>query len=106
MDGAVIFAPVGALVPAALAAVCPGGTVVCGGIHMSDIPSFAYSLLWGERTVTSVANLTRRDAEEFLALAPRVPVRTKVQTFPLAEANEMLDRLRSGDIAGAAVLAP
>ncbi len=106
LDAAIIFAPVGALVPAALAAVRPGGAVVCGGIHMSDIPSFPYNLLWGERTVTSVANLTRRDAEEFLALAPRVPVRTQVQTFPLVEANGVLDRVRRGDITGAAVLAP
>ncbi len=106
LDAAIIFAPVGALIPAALAAVRPGGTVVCGGIHMSDVPSFPYRLLWGERTVTSVANLTRRDGEEFLALAPRVPVRTEVHTFPLAEANEVLARLRRGDMVGAAVLTP
>src|SRR6266481_6297440 len=104
LDAAIIFAPVGALVPAALRAVAKGGTVVCAGIHMSDIPSFPYRLLWGERTVRSVANLTRRDAEEFLAIAPQVPVKTEVQTFPLAEANEALRRLRSGEIQGAAVL--
>ncbi len=96
----------GSLVPAALGAVAKGGIVVCAGIHMSDIPSFPYRLLWGERTVRSVANLTRRDGEEFLALAPRVPVRTEVQTFPLAEANEALRRLREGQIRGAAVLLP
>jgi propanol-preferring alcohol dehydrogenase len=106
LDAAILFAPVGALVPAALRAVAKGGTVVCGGIHMSDIPSFPYDLLWGERTVRSVANLTRRDGDEFLALAPRVPVKTEVQPFPLAEANEALSRLRSGRIRGAAVLVP
>ncbi len=106
LDAAIVFAPVGALVPAALRAVGRGGTVVCAGIHMSDIPSFPYSILWGERTVTSVANLTRRDGEEFLALAPRVPVRTEVERFPLEQANEALDRLRSGRIRGAAVLLP
>jgi alcohol dehydrogenase, propanol-preferring len=104
LDAAILFAPVGALVPLALRAVAKGGVVVCAGIHMSDIPSFAYRLLWGERLVRSVANLTRRDGEEFLALAPRVPVRTTVETFPLAEANEALARLRSGRIHGAAVL--
>ena len=104
LDAAIIFAPAGELIPAALKAVCKGGTVVCGGIHMSDIPSFPYSLLWGERTVRSVANLTRRDGEEFLALAPQVPVRTEVQPFPLTEANEALKRLRNGQIRGAAVL--
>lgn len=104
LDGAIIFAPAGDLVPQALRAVGKGGTVVCGGIHMSDIPSFPYSILWEERSVCSVANLTRRDGEEFLALAPRVPVRTEVQTFPLAEANEALARLRSGKVRGAAVL--
>jgi alcohol dehydrogenase, propanol-preferring len=104
LDAAILYAPVGALVPAALRAVAKGGTVVCAGIHMSDIPSFPYRILWGERTVRSVANLTRRDGEEFLALAPRVPVRTEVQTFPLAEANEALARLRSGQVRGAAVL--
>ncbi len=104
LDAAILFAPVGALVPAALRAVARGGTVVCAGIHMSDIPSFPYELLWGERAVVSVANLTRRDGEEFLALAPRVPVRTEVETFPLSQANEALARLRSGRIRGAAVL--
>jgi propanol-preferring alcohol dehydrogenase len=106
LDAAILFAPVGALVPQALRAVARGGTVVCAGIHMSDIPSFPYRLLWGERTVRSVANLTRRDGEEFLALAPRVPVRTEIETFPLAEANEAVGRLRSGRIRGAAVLLP
>jgi propanol-preferring alcohol dehydrogenase len=105
LDAAILFAPVGSLVPQALQAVAPGGTVVCAGIHMSDIPSFPYRLLWKERTVRSVANLTRRDGEEFLTLAPKVPVRTEVETFPLAEANEALTRLRSGKIRGAAVLA-
>ena len=104
LDAAIIFAPVGALVPTALRAVLKGGTVVCGGIHMSDIPSFPYELLWGERILCSVANVTRRDAEEFLALAPRVPVRTQVEPFPLSEANEALARLRGGRIRGAAVL--
>jgi propanol-preferring alcohol dehydrogenase len=104
LDAAILYAPVGSLVPAALGAVAKGGTVVCAGIYMSDIPSFPYHLLWGERTVRSVANLTRRDGEEFLALAPRVPVRTDVQTFPLAQANEALTRLRAGHIRGAAVL--
>jgi propanol-preferring alcohol dehydrogenase len=106
LDAAILFAPVGALVPAALRAVARGGTVVCAGIHMSDIPSFPYSILWGERAVVSVANLTRRDGDEFLALAPQVPVRTEVETFPLDRANEALDRLRSGRIRGAAVLVP
>jgi propanol-preferring alcohol dehydrogenase len=106
LDAAILFAPVGALVPAALRAVAKGGTVVCAGIHMSDVPSFPYSILWGERTVVSVANLTRRDGEEFLALAPQVPVRTAVATFPLAEANEALARMRTGRIRGAAVLLP
>jgi alcohol dehydrogenase, propanol-preferring len=104
LDAAIIFAPVGELVPQALRVVEKGGTVVCGGIHMSDIPSFPYSVLWQERSICSVANLTRRDAEEFLPLAPRVPVRAKVQTFPLEEANQALARLRSGQINGAAVL--
>jgi propanol-preferring alcohol dehydrogenase len=104
LDAAILYAPVGALVPAALQAVAKGGIVVCAGIHMSDIPSFPYRLLWGERTIRSVANLTRRDGEEFLNLAPHVPVRTEVQTFPLAEANEALSRLRQGHIRGAAVL--
>ena len=106
LDAAIIFAPAGELVPRALAAVRKGGTVVCGGIHMSDIPSFPYSLLWGERVLRSVANLTRRDGEEFLALAPRVPVRTQVTTFPLEAANEALQRLRDGQLSGAAVLLP
>jgi propanol-preferring alcohol dehydrogenase len=104
LDAAILFAPAGELVPQALRAVAKGGTVVCGGIHMSDIPSFPYKILWEERTVCSVANLTRRDGEEFLALAPRVPVRTEVETFPLAEANEALRRLRDGKLRGAAVL--
>jgi alcohol dehydrogenase, propanol-preferring len=106
LDAALIFAPAGELVPAALRAVAKGGTVVCGGIHMSDIPQMPYELLWGERTLRSVANLTRADGEEFLALAPLVPVRTEVETFPLSEANEALDRLRSGRIRGSAVLLP
>jgi propanol-preferring alcohol dehydrogenase len=104
LDAAIIFAPVGALVPAALRAVARGGTVVCAGIHMSDIPSFPYEILWGERSVRSVANLTRRDGQEFLALAPEVPVRTEVVPFTLEEANEALDALRSGHVCGAAVL--
>jgi propanol-preferring alcohol dehydrogenase len=104
LDAAFIFAPVGQLVPQALKAVARGGIVVCGGIHMSDIPSFPYELLWQERTVCSVANLTRHDGEEFLELAPRVPVRTEVETFPLVEANDALARLRTGRLRGAAVL--
>jgi alcohol dehydrogenase, propanol-preferring len=104
LDAAIIFAPAGELVPAALAAVAKGGTVVCAGIHMSDIPAFPYELLWGERVLRSVANLTRRDGEEFLVLAPQVPVRTEVEAFPLEAANEALDRLRAGRIRGAAVL--
>jgi propanol-preferring alcohol dehydrogenase len=104
LDAAIIFAPVGELVPAALRAIGKGGTVVCAGIHMSDVPSFPYELLWGERVVRSVANLTRRDGEDFLAVAPRVPVRTEVEAFPLGAANEALERLRSGRIRGAAVL--
>jgi propanol-preferring alcohol dehydrogenase len=104
LDAAILFAPVGALVPRALAAVDRGGVVVCGGIHMSEIPAFPYELLWGERTVRSVANLTRVDAEEFLALAPRVPVRTEVEPFALEAANEALARLREGKLRGAAVL--
>ena len=104
LDAAIIFAPDGRLVPLALRAVAKGGTVVCGGIHMSDIPSFPYSILWEERSVCSVANLTRLDGENFLALAPRVPVRTAVETFPLTEANETLTRLRTGQLRGAAVL--
>jgi propanol-preferring alcohol dehydrogenase len=104
LDAAIIFAPVGALVPAALAAVRKGGMVVCGGIHMSDIPSFPYNLLWGERSVSSVANLTRMDAAEFMEIAPKVPVRTTTQRFALEQANEALRRLRSGKLQGAAVL--
>jgi propanol-preferring alcohol dehydrogenase len=104
LDAALIFAPVGELVPAALRALSPGGSVVCAGIHMSDIPAFPYELLWHERIVRSVANLTRRDGEEFLEVAPQVPVRTHVETFPLEAANEALDRLRRGQIHGAAVL--
>jgi alcohol dehydrogenase, propanol-preferring len=104
LDAALIFAPVGALVPAALRAVAPGGTVVCAGIHMSDVPAFPYALLWGERVVRSVANLTRRDGEAFLALAPHVPVRARVETFPLEAANVALERLRAGRLTGAAVL--
>ena len=106
LDAAIVFAPVGSLVPAALAAVAKGGSVVCAGIHMSDIPSFPYELLWGERVLRSVANLTRRDGEEFLELASRVPVRTHVEAFPLAQANEALDKLRRGDVRGALVLVP
>jgi propanol-preferring alcohol dehydrogenase len=105
LDAAIIYAPVGALVPAALRALAKGGIVVCGGIHMSDIPSFPYVDLWGERTICSVANLTRRDAEEFLEIAPRVPVRSQTETFPMEEANTALDKLRSGKLNGAAVLA-
>jgi propanol-preferring alcohol dehydrogenase len=104
LDAAIIFAPVGGLVPLALKAVGRGGVVVCGGIHMSEIPAFHYELLWQERSVCTVANLTRRDGEEFFALAPRVPVRTRVETFPLASANEALTRLRRGNLHGAAVL--
>jgi propanol-preferring alcohol dehydrogenase len=106
LDAAIIFAPAGELVPAALRAVAKGGTVVCAGIHMSDIPSFSYDILWGERTLRSVANLTRRDGEELLALAPRVPVRTTVEAFPLEQANEALARLRAGDVEGALVIVP
>jgi alcohol dehydrogenase, propanol-preferring len=104
LDAAIIFAPVGALVPAALRAVARGGRVVCAGIHMSDIPSFPYEILWGERSVISVANLTRQDGLDFLAIAPEVPVRTEVVPFPLEEANEALDALRGGHVRGAAVL--
>jgi alcohol dehydrogenase, propanol-preferring len=106
LDAALIFAPVGALVPLALKAVAKGGSVVCGGIHMSDIPSFPYELLWGERVLRSVANLTRADGVEFLELAPRVPVRTQVETHPLERANEAIERVRSGAVHGAAVLVP
>jgi alcohol dehydrogenase, propanol-preferring len=104
LDAALIFAPVGELVPPALRAVGKGGTVVCGGIHMSDVPALPYELLWGERTLRSVANLTRADGAEFLDLAPQVPVRTQVETHPLEDANEALDRLRTGKVRGAAVL--
>jgi propanol-preferring alcohol dehydrogenase len=106
LDAAIIFAPDGALVPLALDAVVAGGTVVCGGIHMSDIPSFAYELLWHERILRSVANLTREDATEFLALAPLVPVRTRVTTYPLERASDALDDLRSGRLTGAGVVVP
>jgi alcohol dehydrogenase, propanol-preferring len=104
LDAAIIFAPVGALVPAALGALAKGGVVVCGGIHMSDIPSFPYVDLWNERVITSVANLTRRDGEEFLKLAPRVPVKTKIETFRLEEANAALEKFRRGKLDGTAVL--
>jgi propanol-preferring alcohol dehydrogenase len=104
LDAAILFAPVGSLVPAALRATSKGGTVVCAGIHMSDIPAFPYRILWGERRVVSVANLTRTDGAAFLALAPTIPVRTAVETFPLAHANEALERLRAGTLTGAAVL--
>ena len=106
LDAAIIFAPVGALVPAALRAVRPGGTVVCGGIHMSDIPSFPYEILWGERVLRSVANLTRKDAEEFLAFAARQTIRIETVPYPLIDANRALDDLRSGRLSGAAVLIP
>jgi alcohol dehydrogenase, propanol-preferring len=106
LDAAIIFAPDGGLVPLALRAVAPGGSVVCGGIHMSDIPGFAYSELWEERVLRSVANLTRRDGEEFLRLAPEFPVRTHVRTYPLERANEALDDLRAGRFSGAAVVVP
>src|SRR5215831_18005576 len=104
LDAVIVFAPVGALVPASLRAVRKGGAVVCAGIHMSDIPSFPYELLWGERVLRSVANLTREDAEEFLALAPRIPVRTEVESYSLDQANDALERLRDGAVRGAAVL--
>ncbi|MBN1319584.1 MAG: zinc-dependent alcohol dehydrogenase family protein [Thermoleophilia bacterium] len=104
LDAAIIFAPAGELVPLALQAVGKGGVVVCGGIHMSDIPCFPYQMLWGERTLRSVANLTRRDGEEFLALAPRIPVCTEVELFALEETNEAIERLRTGNIRGAAVM--
>jgi alcohol dehydrogenase, propanol-preferring len=106
LDAAIIFAPAGELVPAALRSLARGGTVVCAGIHMSDIPSFPYEILWGERSLRSVANLTRRDGEEFLPLAARVPVRTEVEAFPLERANEALSKLRAGDVRGALVLVP
>src|SRR3954464_6666874 len=106
LDAAIIFAPVGALVPAALRAVAKGGTVVCAGIHMSDIPSFPYEILWGERVVRSVANLTRQDGIEFMRVAPEVPVRTQVEAFPLERANEALDNLRAGRVRGATAIIP
>ena len=104
LDAAIIFAPVGALVPAALRALAKGGIIVCGGIHMSDIPSFPYRDLWEERVISSVANLTRRDGDEFLDIAPRIPIKTKTEVFPLEQANEALNALRDGRIEGAAVL--
>ncbi len=104
MDAAILFAPVGDLVPQALRHTVKGGTVVCAGIHMSNLPEFAYSLLWGERCVRSIANLTRRDGEEFFAIAPQAGVRTEVTRFPLAAANEALQQLRAGQVRGAAVL--
>jgi propanol-preferring alcohol dehydrogenase len=104
LDAAIVFAPVGELVPAALRAVAKGGSVVCAGIHMSDIPSFPYELIWGERVLRSVANLTREDGERFLRLAPEVPVRTETEAYPLERANEVLERLRGGEVRGAAVL--
>jgi alcohol dehydrogenase, propanol-preferring len=106
LDAVLLFAPVGALVPVALRALAKGGTLVCAGIHMSEIPAFSYDLLWNERAIRSVANLTRRDGEEFLALAPRIPIRTEVEVFPLAQANEALARLRGGSLRGTAVLQP
>ena len=106
LDAAIIFAPVGALVPEALSRVSPAGIVVCAGIHMSDIPSFPYALLWQERTIRSVANLTRQDARDFLALAPKVPVRTRAHQYALTDANRALSDLRSGRVTGAAVLVP
>jgi propanol-preferring alcohol dehydrogenase len=106
LDAAIIFAPVGPLVPAALRAIRPGGVVVCGGIHMSDIPAFPYDILWREKRLVSVANLTRGDGEAFLELAPKVPVKTEIETFPMDQANEALRRLREGDLTGAAVLVP
>jgi alcohol dehydrogenase, propanol-preferring len=106
LDAAIIFAPVGALVPAALRALRKGGRLICGGIHMSDIPSFPYSLLWDERNIRSVANLTRADAHEFLTLVPKVPVKTETETFPMSHANKALEHLRAGRVRGAAVLVP
>lgn len=106
LDAAIIFAPVGALIPTALKVLRKGGALVCGGIHMSDVPSMPYSLLWGERSIRSVANLTRRDGTEFLSLAGKIPVRTQIQTFALSEANLALERLRDGQLSGAAVLIP
>lgn len=106
LDAAIIFAPVGSLVPAALRAVAKGGVVVCAGIHMSDIPSFPYSILWGERAVRSVANLTREDGEGLMRIAPKVPIRTHIETYPLEQANLALTKLRAGEVVGAAVLVP
>jgi propanol-preferring alcohol dehydrogenase len=106
LDAAIIFAPLGALVPAALGAIRKGGTVVCAGIHMSDIPSFPYALLWGERSIRSVANLTRADGVAFMALAAQLPLRIEVRPFPLHQANEALECLRRGELNGAAVLVP
>jgi propanol-preferring alcohol dehydrogenase len=106
LDAAIIFAPIGNLVTAALRVLARGGVVVCGGIHMSDVPAFPYRDLWHERAICSVANLTRRDGKEFLAIAPQIPVRTQTETFSLEYANEALDALRSGAISGAAVLVP
>jgi propanol-preferring alcohol dehydrogenase len=106
LDAAIIFAPVGELVPQALKATKPGGRVVCAGIHMSDIPAMPYALLWGEREIVSVANLTRQDGDEFLALAPKIPIRTETHRYPLAEANRALTDLRHGRLNGAAVLVP
>jgi len=104
LDAAIIFAPVGYLVIAALKATCKGGIIVCGGIYMSDIPSFPYNLLWEERVIRSVANLERKDGEQLMQIAPQIPVKTEVTTFPLSEANRALDDLRSGELTGAAVL--
>jgi propanol-preferring alcohol dehydrogenase len=106
LDAVIVFAPAGELVPAALSHLDRGGSVICAGIHMSDVPAFPYELIWGERSVRSVANLTRADGDEFLELAPKVPIRTEVETFPLEDANEALDRLRRGAVRGAAVLVP
>jgi alcohol dehydrogenase, propanol-preferring len=106
LDAAIIFAPVGELVPAALRAVAPGGVVVCGGIYMTELPAMSYDLLWGERVLRSVANLTRADGEEFMSLAPKIPVRTTVEGRPLTDANDALDRLRAGRVRGAEVLVP
>jgi propanol-preferring alcohol dehydrogenase len=106
LDAAILFAPAGELVPTALAAVGKGATVVCAGIHMTDVPSFPYALLWGERSVRSVANLTRSDGEEFLALAPRIPVRTEASPRPLGRAADALDELRGGRVQGVLVLVP
>ncbi len=104
LDAAIIFAPIGNLVPKALMDIDKGGIVVCGGIHMSDIPSFPYHILWEERSIRSVANLTRKDGEDFLKIAPKIPIHTEIQTYRLEQANEALNDLRNGDIHGAAVL--